>query len=302
MTSRSPARYQHVTFTAQIRRVIRKLLAILFCLVASLAAAEETGRPIRFGLTPVIVADQAKLLEAWRTYLQKRLGRPVTFVVRENYSDTMELIKHDLLDFAWVSDYPYVTLEQTHRARLLVTPIHHNSATYHALLIVPVADQVTTSIFDLEGKIFAYADANSFTGYLVPRSELQTGGKNPAKFFRKTFFTHGHQRVVEAVAIGLANGGMVDGFIWESLARLRPSLTEKTRIVAQSGEYGFPPIVARQSISPTEAAAMRKVLIDMADDREGAALLADLNIDGFADGDRHLYDEVLEMMKVMGEL
>ena len=302
MTKPSLDRYQHVTHADCVHRAIRDLLAILLCVFASLATAAETARPIRFGLTPVIVADQTKLLDAWRTYLQKRLGRSVTFVVRESYSDTMDLIKRDQLDFAWVSDYPYVYLDYTHRARLLVTPVYHNSPTYHALLIVPVADQVTTSILDLEGGIFAYADANSFTGYLVPRHELQTTGKNPGKFFRKSFFTHGHQRVVEAVAIGLANGGMVDGFVWDSLARLRPSLTDKTRIVAQSGEYGFPPIVARQSLSATEATAMRQVLIGMADDREAAPLLSALNIDGFVDGDRHLYDEVLEMMKAMGEL
>jgi phosphonate transport system substrate-binding protein len=137
---------------------------------------------------------------------------------------------------------------------------------------------------------------------LLPRYEIRAAGKNPERFFRKTFFTYGHQRVIEAVAVGLANGGMVDSFVWDSLARLKPALTERTRIVAQSAEFGFPPIVVRQNLPPRDAAAMRKVLLGMTDDPEAAPLLEGFNIDGFADGDRKRYGKVLEMMKAMNEL
>ena len=64
--------------------------------------------------------------------------------------------------------------------------------------------------------------------------------------FRKTFFTWAHQDTVRAVAVGLAQAGAVDGYIWETLDRIEPELTRETRVVAKSDWYGFPPIVARR--------------------------------------------------------
>ncbi len=52
----------------------------------------------------------------------------------------------------------------------------------------------------------ATPDPYSNTGYLAPRYELKRGKEDPARFFRKTFFTWSHRGAVEAVASGLAHG------------------------------------------------------------------------------------------------
>ena len=46
---------------------------------------------------------------------------------------------------------------------------------------------------------------------------------------------------------------------------------------------------------------MQKLLLDMAGDAEGKALLRRLNIDGFIAGSPRLYDEVARMMKAVNE-
>lgn len=282
--------------------LLRISLGLIALLSSGAVGAEENTQPIRFGLTPAIIHNQYGLLTDWREYLQKKLSRPVEFVSRDTYRETIDLIKQKKIDFAWVSAYPYVYLEDKHLARLLVTPLYQGRPYYCAYLIVPASDLETKSLLQLKGKIFVYADPYSNSGHLEPRYQLQQAGEDPNRFFRKTFFTWGHRRIVEAVAQGLADAGSMDSFVWDTLSVIQPDLTHQTRIVAKSPEYGFPPIVARRSVNSADSAAMQKALLGMANDPEGAKLLKRLNLTGFAPGDAKLYDGVRKMMRAMADL
>ena len=279
-------------------RIVPGLIALFA--FSSVWAAENT-QPIRFGLTPAIIHNQYGLLTDWRVYLQKKLGRPVEFVPRDSYRETIDLIKQKKIDFAWVSAYPYVYLEDKRLARLLVTPLYQGRPYYCAYLIVPTSDLKTKSLLQLKGKIFAYADPYSNSGYLVPRYQLQQAGEDPSRFFRKTFFTWGHRRIVEAVAQGLADAGSLDSFVWDTLSIIQPDLTHQTRIVAKSPEYGFPPIVVHRTVNGADSAALQQALLNMSNDPEGAQLLKRLSLSGFAPGDAKLYDDVRKMMRAMDD-
>lgn len=287
-----------ITFRWRNTLVLCLLLAVVLSLVSAPPAAAET-RAIRVGLTPAFLHDQYQLLADWQKYMQKKLGQPVEFVPRDSYRETMDLLRLAKLDFAWVCDYPYVHLKA--QVRLLAVPVYQGRPLYRAYLIVNADDPHTTSIRQLRDTVFAYSDPYSNTGYLAPRYQLWQAGENPARFFRKTFFTWSHQKVVEAVATGMAQGGSVDGYIWDTLDRVRPELTARTRIVAKSPEYGFPPFVAHRATDQARFVAMQRMLFDMAKDAEGVSLLQRLNLDGFVAGDPSLYDGVAKMMRVFGE-
>jgi phosphonate transport system substrate-binding protein len=274
-------------------------LSLLPAAAVEAAVPNATGKPIRVGLTPAFLHDQYQLLADWQQYMQKKLGRPVEFVPRDSYRETMDLLRLEKLDFAWICDYPYVHLKS--QVRLLVVPVYQGRPLYRAYLIVPAEDLHTTSIQQLRDTVFAYSDPYSNTGYLAPRYQLWQVGENPARFFRKTFFTWSHQKVVEAVASGMAQAGSVDGYIWDTLNLVRPELTARTRIVSKSPDYGFPPFVAHRSTDKARFEAMQRMLMAMPNDPEGADLLRRLNLDGFVPGDPALYDGVARMMRVFGE-
>lgn len=271
-------------------------------LPAAKAGAQQDVKPIRMGITPAILHNQYELLIKWRVYLQEKLGHPVEFVSRDSYRETIDLLKQRKLDFAWVSSFPYAYLKRTRRVRLLVTPVYQGRPYYRAYLIVPASDLDTRSLLQLKGKVFAYADFYSFTGYVIPRHQLQQAGEDPTQFFRKTFFTSGHRKVIEAVGHGLADGGMVDSFVWDTLSKFRKDITDQTRIVARSQEFGFPPIVAHVSVDKSRYAAMQQVLLEMKDDLEGANLLRQLQLDRFGPPDPERYREANRMTQDMGGL
>lgn len=283
------------------RPVFRYLVALLISIsvtatgVRTLDAAENS--PIRIGVTPVFLDYQTAFLEEWRKYMEAGLNRSVEFTQRSSYREIMEMLLGNELEFAWICGFPFV--RNRTNLRLLAVPVYHGEPLYQSYLIVPRSDHETHSIADLKNKLFAYSDPDSNSGYLVPQYELHRQGEDRTGFFRKTFFTWAHQKVVEAVAAGVADGGAVDGYVWDTLAKVNPALTGNTRIVAKSEKFGFPPFVARRNIADPDFDAIQRVLIEMSRDPQGRHLLAQLNLDGFSIEEENLFDSIAEMTSIL---
>lgn len=276
----------------------RTFLALAAAVSASpLCAEAQTNVSMRIGLSPVFLDDQLSFLNDWRDYLQDRIGRAVRFVQRGSYREIMDLLLEQKLDFAWICGYPYVR----HRAklRLLAVPLSEGRPQYQSYLIVPASDSRTSSILDLRGKVFAYSDPDSNSGFLYPRYALMQLNENPDRFFARTFFTWAHRKVVEAVGSNLAQGGAVDSYVWETLRIYHPELTGRTRIVEKSPYFGHTPVVARNGVSRMEFDAVQEALLGMSQTAAGQALLKRLNLDGFVAGEDALFEGIARMMRAL---
>ena len=283
----------------------RTFLPLLYCaatlpLVRGLdAAAASPGPEIRIGLTPVFLDDQLDFLKRLRSYFAERLETPVRFVQRGSYREIVELIRAGKIDFAWLCGYPFVRFKRD--MSLLAVPLYYGNPLYQSYLIVPASDTTTTSLQDLKGKVFAFSDPDSNSGYLYPQYQLLRAGKDASTFFSRTFFTWSHRKAIEAVGVGLAQGGTVDGYVWDTLSLARPALTAATRTVSRSPELGFPPFVARAKIPEDVFRKMQNVLLSMRRDVEGASLLKTLNLDGFVAGNDQFYDGIADMANAVAK-
>jgi phosphonate transport system substrate-binding protein len=255
----------------------RRITAGLLASVCPAVARPVTA--LRFGTTPVFLNDQITLLARWQDYLERALQRPVRFVQRGSYSEIIDLLLDSRIDVAWVCGYPFVVNEP--RLRLVAIPTYRGRPLYQSYLLVPESDPRTFHVRDLKGQVFAFSDPDSNSGYLVPRVELIRAAQNPATFFRRTFFTFAHRKVVEAVQMGLAHGGAVDGYVWETLRVQQPAATAGVRVAWRSAWHGFPPIVGRGSLSAAESTSISTALRGMRSAADGRALLERLNLDGF---------------------
>jgi phosphonate transport system substrate-binding protein len=277
-----------------IRNSLARLLLLVLLFAVDLHAVEHPAKtPIRIGLTPVFLDHQPTFNNEWRLYLENRLGRPVIFVQRSNYHAIIDLLHDGKLDFAWLSGYPYVRNKDD--MRLVAVPLYKGEPLYQSYLIVTSSDQQSRSLSDMRGKIFAFSDPDSNSGYLYIVHILSKQGETPSSFFGKAFFTWSHLKVIEAVASGLAQAGAVDGYVWDTLALSRPEMTAQTRIVSKSQQFGSAPFVASRAVSPIQIAALQRVLIQMTHDKEGRSLLKTLNLDGFGYGNELLYDSIEKM-------
>lgn len=277
-------------------------ILFLLCLAcfsrASLAAPQEVP-PLRIGINASVLRQSPQVYLEWQRYLSAHLNRPVEFVQRETHREMIDLVRNRMVEFAWLSHFPYAYLASRERARYLVNPVARDrAAAYSAYLIVPAADTVTHSIADLRGRIFAFADPYSFTGFHMARYWLrQIGERDPSHFFRKTFFTYSHHNTVIAVAKGLANGGVVESHALTRAVEREPDLAGQIRIVTRSADFGYPPIVSVPPVSGTDAALMRDTLLAMAHSAEGRRLLDLVGLAGFEVGDPQTYKSVLDIVK-----
>lgn len=269
---------------------------LVFSLFSCLSFAEEK---IRIGLTPVFVDHQGAFIRQWRDYLSTEVAQDVEFVQRASYQDIVQLLLDGRIDAAWICGYPYV--RHQNQLELIAAPSFEGAPLYRAYIIVPSVDHKTQSIEDLAGKVFAYSDPSSNSGYLYPRFLIWQTGQSEQSFFAKSFFTGSHNNVVDAVASGLAQGGAVDGYVWESLKKTHPELVNKTRVILRSETFGHPPIVTRAGLEQSKKNDIRHALMQMSQTEKGTALLRTLNLDGFVGVKPELYNDIESMMFVLGE-
>ena len=264
--------------------------------IAPWTSTHAAPAPLRVGTTPVFLDDQLALLGVWQGYLQGRLGRPVQFVQRGSYREIVDLLLGDRVDAAWLCGFPYVMYQD--RMQLVAVARYQGQPLYRSYLVVPAAETSVSDITGLAGRVFAYSDPLSNSGHLVPRVELLRAGHDPERFFRRSFYTFGHRKVVEAVRAGLAHAGAVDGYVWDTLQAQHPEATAGLRVAWRSGVHGFPPVVARPGLPATERDALTRALAGMPGSAPGAQLLQRLNIDGFEPAQPGLFDSIRELVRL----
>lgn len=252
------------------------------------ACVTAATAPIRIGLTPVILADQAAFLSRWSSYLADKVGAPVVFIARDEYQPILDLLFSGQLDAAWICGYPYV--RQQRQLSLLAVPLYQGHPTYQAYLIRPTGSPIK-SWADLRGRVLAYSDRLSNSGWLVAQGQLKAAGIAPTDL-RRAFFAHGHRNVAEAVAAHLADAGSIDGYVWETMRQQKLGAALQTEVIWRSPPHGFPPIVAPAERQHPRLGDLQKVLLAMPGDEAGRTLLEALNLDGFVFGSPGLFDSI----------
>ena len=274
----------------------RHLLAGL----AGIAAMRITGfaqavQPLRIGLTPVFLDERSGFLSRFRAYLEGALGQSVMFVQKRSYAEIVEQMLNGTLQAAWVCGYPFVRYQAF--LQLLAVPVYQGGPTYRAYIITRATARPAQDFSELQGKVFAYSDPLSNSGYLYPQDCLKTLKQRDGAFFRKTFFTFSHQNVIAAVASGLADAGSVDGYVWDSVNALSSRLTSRTHILQKSGLFGFPPFVCPRMIEPSMQAKLSAAFVEMQHTEPGKQLLSELRLEKFILAQPSLFDGVAAMMR-----
>lgn len=257
--------------------------------MASPAGAADT--PVRFGLSGAVVRENLDLYERWARYLGRKIGRPVQFAQRRTYREIIDLLEVGEHDFSWISSFPYAKYRNSNVIGLMAVPVFEGTPLYRSYVIVHKSSGIRT--FDeLEGRVFAYADPDSNSGYIVPHQMLYDLGRNPDRFFRQTFFTYSHSETIEAVAERVADGAAVDSYVWEYLNRQKSGSAANTKVIRRSESFGFPPLVYRVGVDPELRARMTEALLTMDKSPEGRSLLAELMLDRFIEASPSLYDSI----------
>lgn len=155
-------------------------------------------------------ADRIGRYENFRKLLSEQLGIPAELHAASDYAGVMQAWSARQLEVAMMSPNSYagIWLDTNGNIEpLVITKESDGSIGYRAMMYVR-SDSPFKTLDDLKGKSLAYADPNSASGFLVPRSELREMGKDPEQFFSRTGFAGGHEQAVVAVLQGQYDAGV----------------------------------------------------------------------------------------------
>lgn len=179
------------------------------------AFAQDSITEFRIGLLGGENAqDRLASNECFRAYTEEALGVPTRLFTAADYNGVIQGLIGGTLDMAWLgaSAYAAVYVEDPDAVEpILVKTNLDGSFTYHSIGFAR-ADSGIASLDDMEGKVFAFGDPNSTSGYLIPLVEIPEEGYSmePGAYFSDVVFVGGHEQTI----VGVANGDVDAGVTW----------------------------------------------------------------------------------------
>lgn len=250
---------------------------------------EPDSQALRIGVGAILSPQGTALsYQPLIDYMGRKTGKPAILVQRKTYQELNDLLARKVVDLGFICTGAYTEGARNGEISLLVVPRINGKTTYRAFIIVPAASPVR-KVADLRGKVFAFTDSLSNTGYLYPLSLLRGMGQQPETFFGRTIFTYSHDRSMAAVMEGLADGASVDSLVYDFAGKRNPEIFSRTRVIWESRDFGIPPVVVPRSIAPARKALLKELLLGLHHDAEGEKALAVLGVERFVEPEPGLY-------------
>jgi phosphonate transport system substrate-binding protein len=174
----------------------------------------EGIRELRIGmLSDENQAARMARIAPYRDLLSEHFGVPAQVFEAADYSGVMQGFAARQLEISNMGALVYARIWMDTNGNvepLVVALAEDGSANYLAMMYVR-SDSGIHSLADMRGRSLAWADPNSTSGFLVPRSELREAGINIDTYFSRTGFAGGHEQAIVAVLNRQYDAGVTAG-------------------------------------------------------------------------------------------
>ncbi len=176
----------------------------------ALARAQTPAKPAWAAQVPVIRigllggendADRLARYDPYRKLLESSFGVPARMLAAADYAGVIQAFAAGQVDVAYMSPAAYAGawMESNGNVRPLLTTQEKDGSTSYVSVMYVRADSGIADLKGMQGKSLAWADPNSASGYLIPRSEFRAAGIDPTTYFSRTGFGGGHEQTLVAV-------------------------------------------------------------------------------------------------------
>ncbi len=222
-------------------------------------------------------------------YLQLALNMRVKIVQKRTYSAVNNLLINNKIDMAFICTGAYIYGGLKNKVKIIAVPVIDGKKTYRAYIIVHKPSKIF-SVSDLKGKVFAFTEPLSNTGYEYPMSFFKDYGIVPKKYFKRVMFTYNHTDSIKAVAAGIADGASVDSIVYFYTYKRYKNVRRHTKIILKSPLFPIPPVVMPNGTNKKLRNKIKEILLNMSKNPKGRLILKGLNIDAFDVPDAKRYE------------
>jgi phosphonate transport system substrate-binding protein len=158
--------------------------------------------------------DRLRSNECLRIAIEEELGVPTELFAPADYDGVIEGLLGGNLDLAWLgaSGYAKAYLEDPNAVIPVLVPVNPDGTTGYYSVGFARIDSGIASLDDMQGKVFAFGDPNSTSGFLIPSIEIPAAGYSmeDGEYFGEIAFSGGHEQTI----IGVYNGDYDAGVSW----------------------------------------------------------------------------------------
>ncbi|MEL6799078.1 MAG: phosphonate ABC transporter substrate-binding protein [Pseudomonadota bacterium] len=171
----------------------------------ALAADWKTDyQVVKFGiLSGENEKDRIARYTPFEEYLEAELGIEVEIFTAGNYDGVIQAMAADQIEFAFFgsSSYAAAYTETDGGVEPLLSRLQNDDSTGYYSIVVTRCDSGLNDIASLEGKVLAFADPDSTSGYAVPYFNLAKE-VDVTSYFAATPFSGSHESGVQGVVNG----------------------------------------------------------------------------------------------------
>jgi len=298
-----------------MKRLVFALITVILVLVACQSESTKISnankklgtrqKPIRMYFVPSLEAGKVVASgEAIAEALHKSTGYHFKVAVPTSYAAVIEALGNYQADIAWLPTYAYVLAKQKYNANVKLMTVRNGLNKYRGQFVAARDD--IQSIEDIEGKIVAYTDAASTSGYIYPSAILKEKGIVP----KDHIFAGGHPQAILAVYSGRADvacsywsppdstGMPMDAR--EKLFETHKDIFDKVSIIGFTDWIPNDTVTFRNNMPEELEKEVVKALYDFAQTPEGKNTLKTLyDVDGLEHASDADYDVVRTALKAM---
>ncbi len=277
----------------RFRKVFLTLLVLSYSIAPNVSYAQE--QEIVFAISPkTSPVSTLSNYNDFMKYLSKKIGYTVVIKQRRKNSEINSLLETGEAQFALSCTGAFLSGQESFGLKVLAVPVMYGTTTYNSYVIVNKESGIE-DFRQLKGKVFALIDPLSLSGRLYPLNLLKNMGLKPNEFFKKTFYTSSHDKSIESVAHGLADGAAVGSHIYNDLEAKGAPYIDRVRIVKVSPPYGMPPVVVSPLADRIPMERISRALLKMAEDPEGKVILDRMKVDKFVKPDWSIYTTAVQL-------
>jgi phosphonate transport system substrate-binding protein len=283
--------------------VLALLFGLLLAAPISAAAEAHAQKPrILIGLIPELnIFKQKARFHLLGEYLTRKVGVPVEFTILSRYGNIIESFQTERMDGAFFGSFTGALALEKLGVIPLARPVNlDGSSTYHGHLFVR-ADSKIRNVTQLRGKRMAFVDRATTAGYVFPLALLRKAGiRSPDGFFGEYYFTGSHDAAIAAVLEGKADAGAAKHSVYDRIRKENPSVDRELLIIAESPPFPSNGLCVRRDLNLVLQASLKKALLELEKDPEGAPVLAQFGALRFIETTAEDYAPVIDVSREAG--
>ncbi|MGD6801665.1 phosphate/phosphite/phosphonate ABC transporter substrate-binding protein [Rossellomorea vietnamensis] len=237
-------------------------------------AGQETPDSIVMGFVPSQDSETiADTVQPLADRLGEELGVEVEGKTMTDYTALIEAMGSNEVQVGFIPAFGYVLANEQYDVEVILKSVRHGSGTYKAQYVVQ-ADSGIESLEDLEGKIWAYPDAASTSGFLFPAAQLmeefdiESAQALQTEFFSDGIQAGGHDSAAIAVYEGDADVATTFDDVRTTLTEEYPDIEEKLKVIGHTTDIPNDTISVTKELDDEFQQKIKEAFLSFNDDPE----------------------------------